>query len=208
MATTTKTPKKNGRRKPRGPNVKNKPPPTAITRYEIRERRYDVQQLRLSGMTLSKIAEKLNISLKTAQRDLEAVQAENVGSIALVQQQTVLADTMARHENVEQTVWEEYRKPDLTPGQRLRALDMVRTIVNDKLKVLMDTGLVHKAESESTVKHVHQLDWSPEMQDAVAQSLIEQSLTTPLLEPVPDTYIDVETTTETATETDDDGDED
>lgn len=202
---TTETPKNGQRRKPRRKTTlkKAKEPPKRLSQYELRERRWEVQQLRLRGMALRDIAKKLNICIKTAHNDLQAIQAENHDSIDTLKQQQVLAETLARFDNVEQTAWSEYAKDELTPGQRLRALDLVRVCVNDKLKVLMDVGLVHKAESESTVKHVHSLDWSPEMQDAVAQSLLEQQLTTPLLEPVPDDYIDVPTA-ETETEPDDD----
>ena len=179
---------------PRKPKPKTRP--TGAKALEIRERRFEVQALRLRGMTLAKIAEALNINIDTACSDLAAVRAENRAAVTEVDQAKMLADALARLENVEKTAWAEYNKMDLTPGQRLRALDLVRVTVNDKLKTLMDVGLVAKADATAKVTHVHELSWSPEMQERVARALLEQSLTTPLLEPVKDEWIDVAEVTE------------
>jgi hypothetical protein len=148
-----------------------------LTKYETAERRRQVMKLRLRGLGVPQIAQVLKVKERVVIDDLEVVQRQNAQNV----------DKFQQNQFVEERVWSEFAAMEAgTPG-RLKALDMVRVLQNDRLKALLDTGIVKKDEAV-VVEHIHKLDdrWTPTVKATVAKALLEAGLTTQLAEPTPD----------------------
>ena len=173
------------------------------TEYELQERREQVQSLRIRGLSMRVIAKMLNVSPKTIERDLLAIRAQNESAVDASQQNQVVGEALARLRAVEERAWSEYHSSKKS-HERLKALDLIRTLQNDQLKAFKDAGILSSgAEHTVEVTHTHRLDWSEEMKEKVSRALLQQSLTPHLAEPVPESEVIDATYTETENGSDD-----
>lgn len=181
--------KQNGQRR-RSPKKKGELTKAEIkrrsTKYELAQRRKEVERLRLRGLGIAAIAKLMEMSQSAVSNDLEEIRRENAARFKEFDQRQYVADSVSHFETLQQSAWAEYYKAE-TPQQRLKALDLVRSIENDKIKALRDTGIVQGGdEGPREVTHTHRLDWSREMRENVARALLEQGLSAQLPEPIPE----------------------
>lgn len=153
--------------------------------YEIICRRRKVQRYRLRGMSYAEIAKELNVSEFTIKRDMEAIQRENQTRVDKFQQDQFVGESLVTFDQLQEHAWEEFNAAEGGSKQRLQALDLVRSIQNDKLKALQETGMVHKAPQE--VHHTHTaLPWSDDIKQQVIQTMLQSVLKPQLGMPTPD----------------------
>lgn len=168
---------------------------TKLVKYELEERRKRIFQLRLRGLSVTTIAKILNVSPSLVSSDLKKVRRENKGGIDGIDQNEFIGESLAIFDELQEKGWSEYQQlvgEKNCSNQRLKALDLIRTIQKDKVDVLTEVGLIGEEEAPLEVAHVHRLEWTPEIQERVARALIEQSLTTVLPEPIPDEEAQIE----------------
>jgi diadenosine tetraphosphate (Ap4A) HIT family hydrolase len=158
--------------------------PRKASDWEIAQRRKDVLRLRMRGNTYREIATTLGIGVNTVKSDLREVQEENAQRVKGFRQDHFVGETMTVFDDVIQHAWIEYAR--VGPKDRLGALDLIRATANDRMKALMDVGLVHKAEQEVKHTHVHELPWSESVKQQVIQTMLNQALTPQALLPTPD----------------------
>ena len=159
---------------------------TKLVKYELEERRKKILKLRLRGLSVTSIAKILNVSPSLVSNDLKKVRKENKTFVDKIDQNEFIGESLAIFDEVQERAWSEYQSSKAGTPQRLKALDLVRTVQKDKVDVLTDVGLIGEEDAPLEVEHVHRLEWTPEIQERVARALIEQSLTTVLPEPIPD----------------------
>lgn len=156
------------------------------TEYEIMQRRKDVGRLRLCGYGFAEIAKRLNVSIGVIQKDMDALKEENIGRKTSFNPDEFIGAHESVLDEVSEHAWNDYHAAD--PGSKLRiqALDLIRTVQIDKLKVFEDIGLIVKAAQQVEHKIVHELPWTPEIRAAAADALLQSQLTPQLAEPTLD----------------------
>lgn len=154
--------------------------------FEITQRRKQVQRLRLSGKTYDEIAQETGVTVFTVKRDLDAIQEENLSRVDKFKQQQEVGDGLRVFDQVLEHAWEEFAGALKGTKQRLDALHLIRTTQNDKLKAMVEVGLVAKAEQQVTHKHVHQLPWNDEMKSKVIHEMLHHGLQPQFQLPTPD----------------------
>lgn len=159
-----------------------------LTNLEIEERREQVQKLRLRGISIRSIAKIVQVSPNTVQRDLAAIRSRNSTALEQFEQNEHVGEALSRFEEVEERAWSEYHAAK-KPSEKLSALNLIRTVQNDKLKALIETGFIQKDTPKAVVEHTHKIDWTPDMQDRIAEALLESTLNPQLEEPYPDAEI-------------------
>jgi len=174
------------RRSPRAPKqaLETVKPPK-MTKWEIAERRLKVQRLRLRGLSTSTIAKMLGVSFNTVAKDLEAVQKENISKITNFDQDAFVSENQAVLDMVIERAWGEYSSfKEGEPG-RIKALDMVRVAQNDKLRALIETGMIHKEPQQVEHTHTFNLPWDEDTKHVVAEALLQRALAPQLAAPTP-----------------------
>lgn len=167
-------------------------PPKKPTDDEILDRRNKVFQLRLRGLTYDAISEILNISVSTVKRDYDDAKKDAKQELTEFDREGFLSDTAKTVDDLIATAWIEYKTTPVGSPQRLKALDLIRTLTNDKFTMWADIGLIQRAaerhENVVTTQVIH--GWTPELKEQVAKAYLGVTLTTQLLEPALDTNLD------------------
>lgn len=159
---------------------------------ELEERRQTVESMRLQGLTVRDIADKLGISRSTVQRDLDTIKQENSVKITATQSDELMAEAMSYYHELETEAWSSYRAAKAGSSQAIKALDLIRVIQGDKIKAFKDTGFIRTDETQHVEVQVnHRLEQvaTPEMMEAMSKYLLEQGLTTDLEEPIHESEI-------------------
>ncbi len=157
-------------------------PPARSTTGERSERRKRVRKLRLEALTVEQIADRLDVSAKTVSRDLEDLRAGTPASRD--DQRAFIGGQMDVYDRLNRLAWQEFEHAS-SPDGRLKALNAIRRIQNDKRKALIDVGLLQPMESPMAASPPTPLPWNNQTRQAVAQALIAQTLS-PLAEPEPE----------------------
>ena len=163
----------------------------ALNRYDLDDRRREVEKLRLRGLSATAISKLLNVSQKTIYRDLEVIRETNLSLVSVTEKDEHLANALTRYREVEERAWAEYHSaPEGTPV-RIKALDLIRVTQSDKIKALRDTGFIQTQAQQVEVRVEHKLEevWSPELQAEVAQAMLDRALTPQLAEPIPESDV-------------------
>jgi len=159
--------------------------------YELMSRRRKVQGLRLRGLSYQEIAHELSITDEQAKSDLEYLRKASRDAIDHFQQVQQQGDALATYEELEAKAWEEYESAVDDEGHpmttaRLKCLDLIRTIRNDRLRALQDCGLLTKVAEKVEHKVAYQLPWDHKLKQAAAQAMLASVLTPQLPAPEPD----------------------
>jgi len=145
-------------------------------------------------MSPSEIATKVGVDHSTITKDLAAIRDEQAGEAVKYDKDQHVVESAERLDMVDQCAWQTYLEAKPGSQTRIKALDLIRLTQNDRTKTLVDTGVIQKETHKVEVMHTHQLEWDDDMRERVAKALIDQSLTTNLLEPTrekDDNIIDV-----------------
>lgn len=159
--------------------------PKKLTKSEIQDRRKKVQSLRLRGLDTNTIAVLLQISQTTVVKDLVAIRRDADKVTNNFDQNKFIGSSFAVFDELMQICWNEYISNDKNVVAKLKTLDLIRNIQNDKIKALQDVGLIKKEPEAVTVTHNVNIPWNDELKDEIAKLILQKSLTTPLLDPIP-----------------------
>lgn len=157
-----------------------------LTQYEIAERRRQVMRLRLRGLGIPQIAKILSVSEATVDTDLQEVQKLNQKALSNEDKKFWVAEGLATFQSLEERAWAEYSQAKDNTLHRIKALELLRGLANDKIGALVDTGIIQKNPETQVVEHYHKLDWDDGLKSAVAEAMLKASLKTKLLEPTVD----------------------
>jgi hypothetical protein len=172
------------------PAVDDDTDPKKYTEAAIDARRSEVLSLRLRGRTVKDIADRLGVSVVTVNRDLTAAKQEGLTAIGNFSKDQEIADSLTTYDDIIKAGWTEY---DAALGTELKVktLHLIRQAKNDKMKMVQDVGLVQRESQKLDLNiGIGVLEgWSKELQAMAINGLLQSSLKTPLLAPVPDTDI-------------------
>lgn len=163
----------------------------AVRKYgpeELDMRRRDAYKMRLRGMTYAEIGEALGVSHVTARNDVEKAKSMAIHDTANYDSKDHVAEMMAAYDDILQTSWE-ISKSTRDPEVRLKALQEVRKTVNDKQKALMNAGMLgpQNVPTPTTLNIGVIGHWSEANIQEAIQAVLGLQLTTPVLDPEPDT---------------------
>lgn len=154
-------------------------------------RRRIVRDMRSKGYKREAIAKHLGVSGKTVARDVKYLQQDPPSADEL----DSLCQTISSHlGEIEDKARSIFNDNNQSANAQIQALEVFRKAQGDRIRYAKESGYFGERTKEVQVTHTHNtLDWSPEMRERVARALIEATLTTELLEPMPEAeYIDVE----------------
>jgi DNA-binding CsgD family transcriptional regulator len=129
-----------------GAKAKKRAPVPNQKAQTIEERREQVFRLRIRGIARKDIAEQLNVSLGTVKNDLAIMRQKNAEYVTEYQQNEFVGMSIAMFEEVATNAWEEYDNNKANGTLRLKALDLVRNITKDQIKLLQEVGLLKAKE--------------------------------------------------------------
>lgn len=183
------------RRKPRTSAAVQKKVRPKFDSYESMARRRKVQSLRLRGLSYQEIANKLQVSEVTVASDLEKLRKGARDAVDQFHQAQQTGDALAVYDELAAKAWEEFENAtdengDPVTTARLKCLDLVRTIQNDKMRALHECGLLEKVADKVEHRVAYQLPWDANVKQRVAQAMLESALSPMLPAPQPE-VIDV-----------------
>lgn len=154
--------------------------------WEIEQRRKDVLKLRMRGLNYHNIATTLGISVFTVRNDLAALQKEAKKRTDNFQAAAFVGEVVESLDDVIARAWEEFNANLIGTKGRTDALRLIQAANIDKLKVLIDVGLVSKVAQEVKHKVSMELPWDEGMKQAVIHQMLQRSLKPQNALPTPD----------------------
>lgn len=156
---------------------------------EMYERRQMVMRLRLKGKTYREIAKELGIGTMTVRRDMQKIKEHVAHKVADFEKDQALGESLHTYELIHQEAWDQYYRSPNASTQRVQFLNLIRAAENDRVKMLMDVGLISK--NPVKVEHTHKSDevlagLTKDAQQLIAMALLKAQLRPPG-EPVLDT---------------------
>lgn len=106
---------------------------------KVLERQDQVLALFIHKVPIQKIAEKLEVSISTTKRDLEAVRANLAERLTLESQAHNMLLSM---EEAESRAWTLYDANNDKPGLRIGALRLVKELIVERKNLLQDIGVI------------------------------------------------------------------
>lgn len=153
--------------------------PKKLSSLELAERRQTVLTLRLKGMSYKDIAKEVNVGYMTVKRDLEQIRQENLEKISKFNRDVAIGQAIATYNEIEREAWKQYHGCRQGTTQQANFLNMVRAANNDKLKLLVEIGLItraaarveHKLEADGVLK-----GWTQDAKQLVAMAIIQAQM--------------------------------
>lgn len=162
---------------------------------DLEERRRKVLSLRLQGLSMRDIAEKVGVSPQTVSKDLAAMHAHNIKQVTQATTQEHLGDVMTHFMALEKMALSIFFKDTAKDTDKLKAVDLVRVIQSDKLKALKETGFLTpqapsgKDNPTNTAALQELISGDPQLMAKISYELILAKLTPELPAPVPESEI-------------------
>jgi hypothetical protein len=151
------------------------------SKEEMYERRQMVMRLRLKGMTYKAIGKELGIGTMTVKRDLYALREDVSARVSKFDRDFALGECLQTYERIHQEAWNEYESCSHGSSGRATFLNLIRAAENDRVKVLMDVGLIGREAVK--VEHNHKADQALKGITKDAQQLIAMALLKAQLQP-------------------------
>jgi predicted ArsR family transcriptional regulator len=145
------------------------------------ERRQMVMRKRLKGLTFRQIAKELGVGVMTVRRDLQSIKEHNAAKVSQFERDQQLGDSLQTYDLIHQEAWDQYHRCANGSEGRARFLNLIRAAESERVKVLMEVGLIGKAAVQ--VEHRHKADEALEGLTKDAQQLIAMALLKAQLRP-------------------------
>lgn len=150
---------------------------------EMFERRQMVMRYRLKGLTYNQIAKKLGVGAMTIRRDMQMIKQNMADKVTEFERDQALGECLNTYELIHQQAWDQYHKCKETSQQRVQFLNLIRAAENDRVKVLMDVGLIgreaakveHNVKADDTLKEL-----TADAKNLIAMALLKSKLQPPL----------------------------
>ena len=190
--------------------LSERPTATLIAQLEkdpwtgLTERQKTVQEMKLRGVSQVSIARFLGISQPLVWHELKAIREIHARRGVTVDTNAIAGETLSLYEELFtkalKTFYEIKNDNPLASQSKLQAINVMATLQDKKIKLLMDLGIIQKASTK--IEHEHSLVnkgptfvdlWQKRDKQVLASNIIESTFT-PLAEPEPpkEEIIDVE----------------
>jgi len=152
------------------------------SKEEMSERQQLVMRGRLKGQTFRQIAKDLGVGVMTVRRDLQTVKEKVADRVSQFEKDQALGESLQTYELIHQEAWDQYHRCAHASEGRARFLNLIRAAENDRVKTLMDVGLIGKAAVQ--VEHKHKADevlgeLTKDAQQLIAMALLKAQLRPP-----------------------------
>lgn len=156
------------------------------SKEEMYERRQMVMRLRLKGMPYKAIGKELGIGIMTVKRDLQSLKQDVSARVTKFDRDYALGECLQTYERIHQEAWQEYEGCSHGSSGRAQFLNLIRAAENDRVKVLMDVGMIGREAVK--VEHNHKADEAlagitKDAQQLIAMALLKAQLS-PAKEPI------------------------
>lgn len=152
----------------------------------LTEEQQVILRLRLRGMTIRGIAKGMNVSPAVIHREVTKIRELKASQLTSRPTEEHAADAITLYEEVEQSALEIYTDSSNDKNMQLRALSTALQARDKHVKLLMDLGIMQKANVDKPQVNntVILQGWNEDVKRFVADKIIEAQLT-PLEAPVP-----------------------
>lgn len=151
------------------------------SKEEMYERRQLVMRMRLRGMTYKTIAKKLGVGTMTVRRDLAALRKDTAERVSKFDRDYALGECLDTYEAIHEEAWDQYHRCCDGSPARAQFLNIIRVAENDRVKVLMDVGMIGREAVK--VEHNHKADEALRGITKDAQQLVAMALLKAQLQP-------------------------
>lgn len=144
----------------------------------IEIRRMEVIRRRLRGQTAGTIARALNVSENTIYNDIKAIRDSNLKHVTTFVQEDFIGDTIQTFQRIEQEAWNQVAQLDDGDARKAKFLDSVRASRKEQIKLLQNSGLLHKEANKVEVQVTSDVlnTWSDDQKQMVADALVDAAI--------------------------------
>mgnify|MGYP005820582849 FL=1 len=144
----------------------------------IEIRRIEVIRRRLRGQTAGTIARALNVSENTIYNDIRAIRESNAKHVTTFVQEDFIGDTMQTFRRIEQEAWNQVEQLDDGDARKAKFLDSVRASRKEQIKLLQNSGLLHKEAKKVEVQVISDIlgNWSEDQKQLVADAVVDAAI--------------------------------
>ena len=144
----------------------------------IEIRRMEVIRRRLRGQTAGTIARALNVSENTIYNDIKAITDSNLKHLTTFVQEDFIGDTIQTFQRIEQEAWNQVAQLDDGDARKAKFLDSVRASRKEQIKLLQNSGLLHKEANKVEVQVTSDVlnTWSDDQKQMVADALVDAAI--------------------------------
>ena len=144
----------------------------------IEIRRMEVIRRRLRGQTAGTIARALNVSENTIYNDIKAIRDSNLKHVTTFVQEDFIGDTIQTFQRIEQEAWNQVAQLDDGDARKAKFLDSVRASRKEQIKLLQNSGLLHKEANKVEVQVTSDVlnTWSDDQKQIVADALVDAAI--------------------------------
>ena len=144
----------------------------------IEIRRMEVIRRRLRGQTAGTIARALNVSENTIYNDIKAIRDSNLKHVTTFVQEDFIGDTIQTFQRIEQEAWNQVAQLDAGDARKAKFLDSVRASRKEQIKLLQNSGLLHKEANKVEVQVTSDVlnTWSDDQKQMVADALVDAAI--------------------------------
>jgi len=154
------------------------------SKEEMYERRQLVLRMRLRGKTYRQIAKELGVATMTVKRDLQLIKDQQASRVTQFERDKALGECLQTYELIHQEAWEQYHSAVVGSDNRVKFLNLIRAAENDRVKVLMDVGMIGRDAVRIEHEHSHKADavlagLTKDAQQLIAMALLKAQLKPP-----------------------------
>jgi len=144
----------------------------------IEIRRMEVIRRRLRGQTAGTIARALNVSENTIYNDIKAIRESNAKHVTTFVQEDFIGDTIQTFRRIEQEAWDQVAQLDDGDARKAKFLDSVRASRKEQIKLLQNSGLLHKEATKVEVQLTSDIlgTWSDDQKQLVADAVVDAAI--------------------------------
>ena len=144
----------------------------------IEIRRMEVSRRRLRGQPAGTIARALNVSENTIYNDIKAIRDSNLKHVTTFVQEDFIGDTIQTFQRIEQEAWNQVAQLDDGDARKAKFLDSVRASRKEQIKLLQNSGLLHKEANKVEVQVTSDVlnTWSDDQKQMVADALVDAAI--------------------------------
>lgn len=144
----------------------------------IELRRIDVIRRRLRGETISGIARALDCSAGTINNDIKAIRESNHDIVTKFSQSDYVGDTLHTFKKIEEEAWTQVFALDVGDSRKAKFLDSIRATRKEAIKLLQNSGLLHKEAERVEVKVTSEVlgRWTPDQKMLIADAVVEAAI--------------------------------
>lgn len=152
---------------------------TLLSPRELVElRRIDVVRRRLRGQSVSVIAKELGESTSVIYNDIKSIRESNEKYTSNFNQDEFIGESLDVFRKIEEESWEQVFILDKGDARKAKFLDSVRSSRREQIKLLQNSGMLHKEADKLEVHLSTDIigSWSDDQKHMVADAIVEAAI--------------------------------